>query len=222
VDLDPLSQTAEDLRRIRSSLAYASLNDTVRSLLVTSTLPGEGKTTIATNLANSFADPQRRVLLIDGDLRRPRVSEHLGVEGGVGLTTVLLGDVPFDAARMTWGDPDFDVLTSGAIPPNPAEVLTSSAMRHLLDGDATAEYQLIIVDSPPALSVADAALLGPIVDGVIVIVDARRTRRAQAAQTVRDLEAGGARVIGMVLNNVRQPRASRSKYYQDAGRDLRG
>jgi capsular exopolysaccharide synthesis family protein len=223
VNTDPVSQTAEDFRRIRTSLAYTSLNETVRSLLVTSTIPGEGKTTVATNLANSFADPQRRLLLIDGDLRRPRVAEYLGVEGGVGLTTVLVGDVGFETARITWGSPEFDVLTSGAIPPNPAEVLTSVAMRHLLEGEVGTGYDLIILDSPPVLSVADATLLGPIVDGVVVVVDARRTRRHHAVQAVRELEAGGARVIGMILNNVDQPRVSRSRYYQEAAvRDARG
>jgi capsular exopolysaccharide synthesis family protein len=215
VEVDPLGQTAEDFRRIRSSLGFAALNEAVRVLLVTSALPGEGKTTIATNLA-TFADPQRRLLLVDGDLRKPRVGEYLGVEGSVGLTTVLVGEVDFDVAKMSWGDPRFDVLTSGDVPPNPAEVLTSAAMRRLLEGDATTEYDLIIVDSPPVLSVADATLLGPITDGVVVVINAKRTRRHQAAQAVRELEAGGARVIGMILNNVDRPRSRRSRYYENA------
>jgi capsular exopolysaccharide synthesis family protein len=218
VDTEPLSQTAEDFRRIRSSLAYASVNESIRSLLITSTLPGEGKTTVATNLAKSFAHPQRRLLLIDGDLRKPRVGEYLGLEGSVGLTTVLVGAIPFDEARMSWGEPSFDVLTSGGIPPNPAEVLTSSAMRRMLEGEQTSEYDLVILDSPPVLSVADATLVGPIVDGVVVVVDARKTRRHHAAQTVRDLEAGGARVVGMILNNVKQPKVGRSRYYQEVSR----
>jgi capsular exopolysaccharide synthesis family protein len=222
VDTDPLSQTSEDFRRIRSSLTYASLNEPIRSLLVTSTLPGEGKTTVATNLARSFADPQRRTLLVDGDLRKPRVGEYLGVEGSIGLTTVLVGEIAFDDARISWGSPSFDLLASGEIPPNPAEVLTSTAMRRMLDGAATAAYDHIVVDSPPVLSVADATLMGPIVDGVVVVVDARRTRRHHAVQAVRELEAGGARVIGMILNNVEPPRASRSRYYQEVkDRDAR-
>jgi capsular exopolysaccharide synthesis family protein len=221
IDVDPMGQTADDFRRIRSSLGFAALNEAVRVLLVTSALPGEGKTTVATSLA-TFADPQRRLLLVDGDLRKPRVGEYLGLEGSVGLTTVLVGEVEFAAAKMPWGTPRFDVLTSGDVPPNPAEVLTSAAMRRLLEGDATAEYDLIIVDSPPVLSVADATLLGPIADGVVVVVTAKRTRRGQAAQAVRELEAGGARVIGMILNNVDQPKSRRSRYYEDAASRDRG
>lgn len=211
VERDPLGQTAEDARRVRSSLAYASLSHPLRSLLVTSALPGDGKTTVAANLAYAMSGVSS-VVIVDADLRRPRVGDYLGVEGSVGLTNVLLGELPFERAKLGWADSDLDVLPSGPIPPNPADVLTSGAMRRLLD-ESLAAYELVIIDSPPVLSVADAALLAPIVDGVVIVIDARRTRQSQAAQTVHQLEAAGARIVGLILNNVKTPRASRSRYY---------
>ena len=211
---DPTGQTAEDMRRVRSSLAYASLNDQVRTLLITSAVPGEGKSTVAVNLAFSFADPLTKVLLIDADLRKPRIAEYTGVEGSVGLTTVLLGTVDFATAKLPWGESHLDVLTSGALPPSPAEVITSPAMHRLIDGEDTAGYDLVVIDSPPVLSVADAALLGPAVDGVVVVVDAQHNRRGQILHAIRDLENAGARVIGLVFT--KQPRVSKSRYYADA------
>jgi capsular exopolysaccharide synthesis family protein len=211
VDRDPLGQAAEDARRVRSSLAYASLSRPLRTLLITSALPGDGKTTVAANLAYAMSGASS-VLIVDADLRRPRVAEYLGVEGSVGLTDVLLGEVPLERAKLRWSDSDLDILASGPVPPNPADVLTSAAMRGLLESGLAA-YDVVIVDSPPVLSVADAALLSPLVDGVVVVIDARRTRQSQAVQAVRELESAGARVVGVILNNVKIPRVARSHYY---------
>jgi capsular exopolysaccharide synthesis family protein len=183
----------------------------LRTLLITSALPGDGKTTVAANLAYAMSGASS-VLIVDADLRRPRVAEYLGIEGGVGLTDVLLGEVPLERAKLRWSDSDLDILPSGPVPPNPADVLTSAAMRGLLESGLAA-YDVVIVDSPPVLSVADAALLSPLVDGVVVVIDARRTRQSQAVQAVRELESAGARVVGVILNNVKIPRVARSHYY---------
>ncbi|MBI5161943.1 MAG: polysaccharide biosynthesis tyrosine autokinase [Micrococcales bacterium] len=215
VDQDPLAQTAEEFRRLRSALAYASLDRRLHRLLVTSSLPGDGKTTVAINLAVAFADAGDAALLVDGDLRRPRVAAYLGVEGAVGLTTVLLGEVALHEARLPWRTQRLSVLPSGTTPPNPAEVVTSASMRSLLGGAELEEYGVVVLDSPPVLSVADASLFAPMVDGVLVVVDARRTRRQQAVNSVRELEASGANVVGIVINNARTS-GGPGRYYREA------
>lgn len=212
---EPLGHTAEEFRRIRSSLTYASVADRARRILITSSVPAEGKSTFAANLALTLAGLRHSVLLIDADLRRPRVAEYFGVEGAVGLTGVLVGEVDLDVAKFSRTDSTLDVLPSGAVPPNPSEMLTSDAMRQLL-ATVTDHYDFVLVDSPPVLSVADANLLSPLMDGVIVVVDATKTRRPQLTETLRMLENAGARVLGLVLNKARAPRR-RQSYYADEG-----
>jgi capsular exopolysaccharide synthesis family protein len=212
---EPLGHTSEEFRRVRAALSYANVSDSARCLLVTSSTPSEGKSTFSSNLALTLAGLQHRVLLIDADLRRPRIADYFGVEGAVGLTTVLVGDVDVEVAKMTWGSTTLDLLTSGSVPPNPAEILTSDAMRELLR-EASATYDYVVVDSPPVISVADATLIAPLMDGVVVVVDASRTRRAQLANSVRILQGSGARILGVVLNKAKVARRRRSYYAEDA------
>ncbi|MET0811967.1 MAG: polysaccharide biosynthesis tyrosine autokinase [Microbacterium sp.] len=214
---EPLGRTSEEFRRIRSALSYAGVSDRVQKLLITSVNPGEGKSTFSSNLALTLAGLRHNVLIVDADLRRPRVAEYFGVEGSVGLTTVLVGEVSFDNAKITRPGTTLDILPSGVIPPNPAEMLTSDAMRHLLD-EAAARYDFIIIDSPPVLSVADANLLAPSADGAIIVVDASKTRRTPLAHAVTSLESSGGRIVGMVLNKVRAS-GKRSAYYAEDGAD---
>ena len=212
---DPLGRTSEEFRRIRSALSYAGVSDRVQKLLITSVNPGEGKSVFSSNLALTLAGLRHTVLLIDADLRRPRVAEYFGVEGSVGLTTVLVGDATFEKAKITRPGTTLDLLTSGVIPPNPAEILTSDAMHELL-AHAAEHYDFVIVDSPPVLSVADANLLSPSVDGAIVVVDASNTRRGPLANAVASLESSGGRIIGVVLNKVRSSRKRNAYYAEDA------
>jgi capsular exopolysaccharide synthesis family protein len=208
----PLGHTSDEFRRIRSALSYSGVTESVQKLLVTSVSPGEGKSMFSSNLGLTLAGLRNNVLIIDADLRRPRVAEYFGLEGAVGLTTVLLGDVSFEVARMTRPGTTLDVLPSGAIPPNPAEILTSDAMKRLLE-EAAIRYDFVIIDSPPVLSVADANLLAPFVDGVIVVVDAGKTRRTQLVQAAASLESAGGRIIGLVLNKVRRSRRESAYSY---------
>ncbi|HAQ60039.1 MAG TPA: capsular biosynthesis protein [Microbacterium sp.] len=208
---EPLGHTSEEFRRIRAALSYSGVAEKVQRLMVTSVSPGEGKSMFASNLGLTLAGLRNNVLIIDADLRRPRVADYFGLEGSVGLTTVLLGDVSIEDARMTRPGSTLDVLPSGSIPPNPAEMLTSDAMKRLLE-EATARYDYVIIDSPPVMSVADANLLAPFVDGVIVVVDAGKTRRNQLIQAAASLESAGGRIVGLVLNKVRRKRKE-SAYY---------
>lgn len=210
---EPLGHTSEEFRRIRSALSYAGVSEKVQKLLITSVNPGEGKSTFSSNLGLTLAGLRNSVLIIDGDLRRPRVAEYFGVEGAVGLTSVLVGDVTFDQAKISRPGTTLDILPSGSIPPNPAEILTSNAMKSLLE-DAAARYDFVILDSPPVLSVADANLLAPLMDGAIIVVDAGKTRRTPLANAAASLESSGGRIIGVVLNKVRR-RHRRGAYYSE-------
>ncbi len=210
---EPLGHTAEEFRRVSSALAYTGVGEQVRRLLITSTSPGEGKSTFASNMAVTLAELGSTVIIVDADLRRPRVAEYFGVEGAVGLTTVLLGTVPLDEAKLPGPTKTLDVLPSGAIPPNPAELLTSAPMRELVD-ELSRRYDFVIIDSPPVLNVADASLLAPTVDGAIIVVDAGKTRRTQLAHAAERLTASGGRVLGMVLNKARN--RHQSYYYEES------
>ncbi|TCJ22802.1 polysaccharide biosynthesis tyrosine autokinase [Microbacterium sp. PI-1] len=210
---EPLGHTAEEFRRLRSALAYANVSSRVKVLLVTSGMPAEGKSTISVNLAMTLAGLRNSVLLIDADMRRPRAHEHAGIDGSIGLTSVLLDEVDFEVAKHSVADSTLDILPAGTVPPNPAELLTSARMAQLLDF-AAAEYDYVVIDSPPTLSVADANLFATQTDGVILVVDATKTRRAALAKSIKSLESGGARILGTVLNRAR-PDRHRSEYYSD-------
>jgi capsular exopolysaccharide synthesis family protein len=209
---DPHGPVAEDVRRVLSALAFAALQGASRRLLITSCSPGEGKSTFSTNLALTYADTGARTLVLDADLRRPRVHELFGVDGSVGLTTALVGEIEMEDAVVTWGERGPDVLVTGKLPPSPAAVITSPPFRIALDEAATA-YDTVIIDSPPVLTVADPNLLAPLVDGVVLVVDASRTRRAQLAKAIQSLEASGGRILGIVLNRAKTRRGS-DVYYR--------
>lgn len=214
---EPHSRGAEDVRRVQSALAFATLDLTSRRILVSSATPGEGKSTFASNLAVTLAELGERTLVIDADLRRPMLHELFGVDGTVGLTTALMGSVGLDEAIHPWREGGPDLLTSGTLPPNPASIVTSEAFRSLLDA-ASARYDAVVIDSPPVLTVADANLLARLVDGVVLVVDASRTRRPQLANTLRSVESSGGRVLGIVLNKARDAHR-RDPYLDYAPRD---
>ena len=208
-----LSRTTEEFLRIRSALTFANIASEVKVLLITACKPGEGKSTISANLAMALAGEEESVLLIDADLRRPRAHEYAGVDGAVGLTNVLSGEVDLDVATYRFPGTALDLLPAGTIPPNPAELLTSAAMKDLVT-EMSRRYRYVILDTPPVLSVADANLLSPLADGTIITVDAQKTRRASLAQTTKILTGGGARILGTVLNRAR-PVRDREGYYSE-------
>jgi polysaccharide biosynthesis transport protein len=168
-------------------------------MVVTSAMPGEGKSTVAMNLALALAEVSDRVLLVDADLRRPTVADRLELEGAAGLSTVLIGRADVEDVVQEWGPHGLDVLTSGAIPPNPAELLASPAMRELAERLA-ARYEVIVWDAPPVLPVTDTLLLARHADGVILLTNARTTRRAQVAEALESLKRAETRILGVVLN----------------------
>lgn len=201
VQRDPFGHQAEAYRRLRTNLRFLAFSGAGRSLVVTSSLPGEGKTTTAVNLAIAMAEADARVLLIDADLRRPSVAGLLGMEGSVGLTTVLIGEVEAADVVQRWGAGSLDVLPAGQIPPNPSELLDSPAMATLLR-DLRSHYDVILLDSAPLLPVTDGAVLSRMTDGALVVVGCRTVRRQQLADALTSLDTVDARVLGLVLNQV--------------------
>ncbi|WP_170037210.1 polysaccharide biosynthesis tyrosine autokinase [Georgenia soli] len=200
---DPTGQRAEAVRRLRTNLQFVDLADRPGSIVVTSSVPGEGKSTTAINLAVALADSGARVVLVDADLRRPSIADYMGLEGRVGLTTVLIGRAEIGDVVHPWRDTSLDILPSGQIPPNPSELLGSRAMATLL-GTLTQSYDMVLIDSPPLLPVTDAAVLTKLAGGALVVAGADRIHKAQLAESLDNLENVDARVLGIVLNKVEQ------------------
>lgn len=196
----PFGDQAEAYRRLRTNLRYLNLRGPNRSIVVTSSLPTEGKTTTSINLAWAMAEGGARVLLVDADLRRPSVARHLGIEGTVGLTTVLIGEATVADVVQRWGDM-LDVLPSGQVPPNPSELLDSTTMVELL-AELASSYDVVILDSAPLLPVTDAAVLSRLTDGALVVVGSKRVHRHQLADGLATLSTAGGRVLGLVFNRV--------------------
>lgn len=209
--VDGHSLAGESYRRLRTNLQFLGLGEGDRSIVVTSTVPGEGKTTTAINTAVTMAEAGLRVLLIDADLRRPRVADALRLEGAAGLTTVLIGRASLDDVVQPYGGSNLDVLTSGPVPPNPSEMLGFDEMRRLLE-HATSRYDAVLIDTPPLLPVTDAAVLARITGGALVVVGSRVVRRSELAASLDSLDQVEARVLGLVLNKVKRDDEDRYGY----------
>lgn len=199
---------AEAFRVLRTNLQFASLDDAVGSILVSSAVPNEGKTLVATNLALSMVQVGKSVLLIDADMRNPNVASRLGLENSVGVVSVLLGRTSLEGAIQPHSN-GISFLGTGPRPPNPAELLGTHAMRQLIR-DATAMFDLVIIDAPPMLPVADASILVTEVDGALLLTRYGSTSREQLRLAITRLQGVGGRLIGTVLN--RTPRRSGDTY----------
>lgn len=208
------SPRAESFRQLRTNMQFANVAGKAKSLLITSSVPGEGKSTTATNLAIALAQGGQSVCLVDADLRRPMIHEYLRLERMAGLTTALVGGADINDLLQPWGEDKLYVLTSGQIPPNPSELLGSEAMRNLLQSLEDA-FDTVIIDAPPLLPVTDAVVLSQHVGGVAVIVGVQRTRTQELAKSIAALKLVKANILGVVLNRipVKGPDAYTRGYY---------
>ncbi|NHW47392.1 polysaccharide biosynthesis tyrosine autokinase [Paenarthrobacter sp. MSM-2-10-13] len=195
------SRRAETFRQLRTNLQFANVAGHARTVMVTSSLPGEGKSTTATNLAIAMAQAGHSVCIVDADLRRPMVSEYLGLDRNAGLTTALLGAADLNDLLQPWGEENLYVLASGQIPPNPSELLGSADMKQLLNR-LSDTFDTVIIDTPPVLPVTDATVLAQHVDGVIVVVGAHSTRRHDLERSLAALELVDTKILGIVLNQL--------------------
>ncbi|SEL20356.1 capsular exopolysaccharide family [Blastococcus sp. DSM 46786] len=207
VDADPHGVVAEAVRQFRTNLQFLGMQDEERAgariVAVTSSRSGEGKSTVAVELAAALAETGTRVLLVDADLRRPTIADRLGLEAAAGLTTALLGRASVADLVQEWGTAGLHVLPSGPVPPNPSGLLGSPVMRRLLER-LRDDYDHVVLDTAPVLPVSDAAVLSRSVDGLVVLADVTRVRRAQLSQSLHSLAQVQATVLGVVLNQVRR------------------
>lgn len=191
------SAIAEAFRKLRTNLQFLAVDNPPRAIVITSSVPNEGKSTTAINLALALAEAEHSVVLVDGDLRRPRLDKYLDVVGSVGFSTVLAGGASLDDVVQKTRFSDLSVLTSGAIPPNPSELLGSMAAKKVLE-DLRSQFDYVIVDSSPLLAVTDAAVLAANADGVLIMARYGQTKRDHFAHAVGALEDVGAPLLGAV------------------------
>ncbi|WP_394280179.1 polysaccharide biosynthesis tyrosine autokinase [Microbacterium sp.] len=203
---------AESIRGVAAGLRFANVDGDTSVILITSATSNEGKSSVALSTALILAEQGQRVLLIDADLRRGSIAEMTGLEGGVGVTTILVGDIEFADAIQHWGTSNLSVLPSGAIPPNPGQLLTSDHLRQLV-ADARERFDVVVIDSTPVLAVSDPLWLAPVVDGILVVARYRFTKRHSLRRTLDELESTRVRILGIVLNAVK--RVDSSPYYDN-------
>ncbi|WP_460599107.1 tyrosine-protein kinase domain-containing protein [Flexivirga lutea] len=212
VQTDPHSTRAEAFRTLRTNLRFVDAANHPRTIVMTSSLAGEGKTTTTANLALVIADTGASVCLIEGDLRRPRLLEYLGMEGGVGLTDVLIDRAELGDVLQPFGKRKLAVLGAGALPPNPSELLSSGAMQATLER-LRDQFDYVLIDAPPLLPVTDAAVMSTIADGAVLVVGSGIVTRDQVTTAVESLESVDAHLLGVTLN--RLPRSNRVAGYYD-------
>lgn len=215
LDSDPATHGAEQFRTLRSRLYQLRGNQRLRSVLVTSSIPGEGKTFIVNNLAQAIVrQPDRRALIIDADLRRPRVHQLLGASAAPGLTEYLRGEADELSIIQCGQDSNLCLIPGGNEVTNPSELLSNGRMKELLDRVAPI-FDWVILDSPPAVPVADASLLADMCDGILLVVRAGSTPAEVAQKATQELQ--GRNVVGVVLNATEKTHLYEAYYYESYG-----
>ncbi|WP_373230148.1 CpsD/CapB family tyrosine-protein kinase [Cohnella sp.] len=208
---NPKSPISEGYRILRTNIEFSSIDQTLQTIMVTSSKPSEGKSTTCANMAVAFAQANKRVLLIDADLRKPTQHHIFGKTNRYGLTTVLFNQKELqDIIQLTNTD-NLSMISAGPTPPNPSELLSSKRMAALLT--ATREmYDVIIIDTPPILSVTDAQIVATQSDGVVLVLDSGKVKKEAALKAKASLEHVKAKLVGVVLNNINR-KDSNSYYY---------
>ncbi|WP_242219296.1 CpsD/CapB family tyrosine-protein kinase [Bacillus cereus group sp. BfR-BA-01380] len=196
----PNSKIAEEYRTIRANLQFSSANSKDKTIVITSPRFGEGKSTVAANLAVSIAQQGEKVLLIDADLRKPAIHEIFQLENTIGLTNVLSGQKVIEGAVEKTGIGRLHVLASGPVPSNPAELLSSAVMETLIQ-KVLEQYDIILIDSPPILEVADTSILADRCDGTLLVINCNHTMNEDAVEAKRTLSFTKGKLIGAILNN---------------------
>ncbi|NKE04696.1 polysaccharide biosynthesis tyrosine autokinase [Mesobacillus selenatarsenatis] len=209
---DPKSPISEQYRTIRTNIQFSSVDEEIKTLMVTSPGPAEGKSTTVANLAVVFAQQEKKVLLVDTDLRKPTVHYTFNLNNTYGLSSILSKQRTLADAVNKTDQNNLSILTSGPIPPNPAELLGSHAMGQFLE-DAKQEYDVILFDTPPVLAVTDAQILANKCDGALLVVYSGKTEMEEAAKSKELLTAAKGKLLGTVLNHKKLQSSDYYYYY---------
>ncbi|WP_143315790.1 CpsD/CapB family tyrosine-protein kinase [Clostridium sp. HBUAS56017] len=217
VEKKPKSISAEAYRTLRTNIQYSSFDKEIRTIVVTSSEPGEGKSTTAGNLAMSFAQAEKRTIIIDCDLRKPSLHKKFKISNLIGLSDVLIGKEKINSAIHEYND-NLSILTSGKLPPNPSEMLGSKSMSKLLQ-ELRNYFDIIVLDSAPLQAVTDAQILSTKADGTVLVVRAEKTKRDSVIQAKALLDKVGANILGVVLNGIENTRRKYYYYYGNEGKE---
>ncbi|QHW30866.1 CpsD/CapB family tyrosine-protein kinase [Paenibacillus rhizovicinus] len=209
---NPKSPISEAYRSLRTNIQFSAIDQNIKVLMVASSKSGEGKTTTITNLAVTYAQEGKRVLLIDADLRKPSLQQVFQLTNRTGLTSILLNQFPLmEVIRETSVDNLF-VITSGPIPPNPSEILGSQRMLSFLE-EVKEIYDVILFDTPPVLAVTDSLIVSSFCDGVLLVVHAGKVKKELVKKAKSSLDHVKAKILGVVLNNNSRSKADGQYYY---------
>jgi capsular exopolysaccharide synthesis family protein len=208
---NPRSASSEAYRKLRTNIQFSSIDSQIQTIMIASASSGEGKTTTIGNLAVTYAQEGKKVLLMDTDLRKPAVHLMFNVPNHVGLTSVLSSQYQVTEVLRETGVEGLHVLSSGPIPPNPSEMIGSRKMTALLE-DLKEAYDVILFDTPPVLTVTDALIISSLCDGVILVVNAGKVKKDLVKKAKAHLEHVNARILGAVLNNVQVPKSRNNSY----------
>jgi capsular exopolysaccharide synthesis family protein len=209
------SQAAEAYRTLRTNIQFSSFDKKVKTIVVTSSQPSEGKSTIVSNLAITTAQSGKKVLLIDCDLRRPMLHKKLDLSNQEGLTSLLAGEKKLEECVNTIiGLPYFYVLTSGPIPPNPAELLGSNKMKNLFE-EFKENFDMIFIDTPPVLAVTDAQVLANLCDGVVFVAAYGEADKNSVVRAKELIDKVGAKILGVIINKIPNEANKYHSYYED-------
>lgn len=209
---NPKSAVSEAYRTLRTNIQFANVDNIMKRILFTSAGPGEGKSSTVANLAVSIAQSGKSVLIIDADLRNPSQHKIFKLPNNNGLSTTLVEEVTSLAFVVNTDNEGLDLLVSGPIPPNPAELLGSKRMKQVLH-DVSKAYDIVLIDSPPTIAVADSSVLAQSVDGVILVLASGEVNREYAVRAKEQLDKVGAKIIGTVLNKVEMNTKEHYYYY---------
>lgn len=209
--LKPKSPISEQYRTIRTNLEFTAVDDDLQTMVITSASSGEGKSTTSSNLAVVYAQQGKKVLLVDCDMRRPTAHFTFRLSNGIGLSTVLAKKTTVEKATHSTQVENLDLIAAGPIPPNPSELLSSKMMDRVLE-ELRANYDIIILDAPPMMQVADTRLLARKVDGVVLVVGCDKSDRQMVVKAKEQLTLAEAHILGVVLNK-REPQGSDDYYY---------
>jgi capsular exopolysaccharide synthesis family protein len=212
VTKQPKSPVSEAYRAIRTNLGFANVDKSYKTILVTSPKVGDGKTTTLCNLAMAFAIADYRVLVVDTDLRRPRLHKFMQISNKRGLTDILLNGDDYKNYIYTSMHPNLDMITSGNIPNHPSEILSSKAMKSFVDS-IKADYDYVFFDTPPVIPVNDAVILSTFIDRVLLVIGSGEVEKEIAVKAVKSLEDVGAHFLGVVLNKVPINKQKYNYYY---------